>query len=475
MKTPIDPLLPFSLVWIPLLAACSSSPQGGSAALEPASQTPDAEPESPPGPQDESAADEPERWNQAELEQAAAAVQADIEKLRGEHFKGPVPVRVASKAELIEYMKKREALTETPEKIAADEVIAKLLGVIPADMDLYATVSRVLESQVGGFYDPETDSFALMDGVPKGIGKVILAHELGHALDDQLYDIDGRLETLEGNGDAMLAYHAVVEGSGTSVMTRWMLENTGEVDLAGFSELQAESSESLVDVPAWIWKPLIAVYLSGAAFLARTDNVMGGQIKGAKNEDVERAFREPPRSMEQVLHPAKYWSAAKLDEPVAVRLELVDLPDGWTELRQDVLGESLLAIMTSSSADRGGLAGDAQAMLALKYTNAAAGGWGGDRVILLGNGEARYLRLVTRWDTERDAGEFFGVVDGMLPELSDAASALAQGIEGAEDDFAVEVAYGTDPRDVVLTASFGVEKRDLRKLDKAVRYSIAAD
>jgi hypothetical protein len=46
--------------------------------------------------------------------------------------------------------------------------------------------------------------------------KITLAHELDHALDDQLFDIDGTLKKIGEDTDAQLAFHAVVEGSGRS-------------------------------------------------------------------------------------------------------------------------------------------------------------------------------------------------------------------------------------------------------------------
>ena len=47
-----------------------------------------------------------------------------------------------------------------------------------------------------------------------------VAHELTHALDDEHFDLDE--DAVAEGGDAGLAYLALVEGSATAVMTRYM-------------------------------------------------------------------------------------------------------------------------------------------------------------------------------------------------------------------------------------------------------------
>src|SRR5262249_39490715 len=137
----------------------------------------------------------------------------------------PVAVKVSSKEDLIQYLEARENKTTPPEQFAADETIAKMLGVVPPDLDLRKRLYAMLEAQVGGFYDPDTDSFSLMEWVPRGLTKIILAHELDHALDDQLFDMDGAIAKIGNVTDPMFAYQSVVEGAGTVMMTQWMLKN----------------------------------------------------------------------------------------------------------------------------------------------------------------------------------------------------------------------------------------------------------
>jgi hypothetical protein len=412
---------------------------------------------------------EPERenWTQAELEAMSAEIQVELEELRGERFARPVAVRLAATDDLLEYMRARMAKTETPEKIAADETIAKLLAGIPADMDMMAAVFELIETQVGGFYDPDTDSFSLMDKCSKDVAPIILAHELDHALDDQLFGIDQRLLPIAHLTDRATAFQAVVEGSGMSVMTQWQMKYGGALDAAAAAEMQAEAQAGLADAPMWMWKPLLGVYMRGATFLARTDNLITGMTKAVPSADIRRCFEEPPLSTEQVLHPDKYWN--ERDDPVPVAVDTQGLPEEWAVLREDVLGELMLATIATPGAATAGLdLENPMAALAIEYTNDVAGGWGGDALVLVGSEAGRFLRLATAWDSVRDAGEFYGGMQAVLPAMRAAAQALSDKDRNA----GAELGYGEREDVVVLTVWHSVDRRDWRALDEALAVSV---
>ncbi|NOT30238.1 MAG: hypothetical protein HOP15_07310, partial [Planctomycetes bacterium] len=346
------------------------------------------------------------KWTQAELEKVSREIMADIERLRGEKFLRPVAVKVSTKAELLDYIKLREAKTETPEKRAADELIAKMLGVVPHDMDLRARTYALLESQVGGFYDPDSDSFSLMDKLPVPLTKITLAHELDHALDDQLFGIDATLERVGPDSDATMAFQAVVEGAGTAVMTQWMVEamtsGKGGIDMSALSEKQVNELASMAGAPDWLWKPMMAVYSGGAAFLARTTSLIAAASKPLDGAAVRTAFERPPRSTEQVLHPDKYWKEGEIDEPRRITFDTAGLDDGWKVLREDTLGELALGIITTPPGARDNTDfSNPMSLMSLAFTNDISSGWGGDRIVLVGKDDARVLRWVTVWDSAR--------------------------------------------------------------------------
>lgn len=357
------------------------------------------------------------RWSQEELERVSDEIKAEVEKLRGLAFLRPVQVRLTDNRGFLEYVKKRQELSMSPGRIERDETVAKLLGLIAPDLDLVATFEKFVAEQVGGFYDPSTDTFFLMESFTGGIAKVILAHELTHALDDQHFDIDGTLEKLGEDSDATFAYHAVVEGSGTATMNRWTLQKLGEkaLDTTDLTAASTLGSKGLSEAPPYIWKPLIAAYLRGEGFLVRTAG-MNIAMKAAENEDVRRAFKDPPRSSEQILHPEKYWDEARRDEPRQVRFDVAGLSPEWKVLGEDTLGELVLALVAAPLDRKGFDAANPLAILGLRYTNEAAEGWGGDRVVLLAKGDLRCIDFVTVWDRPEDAREFEAALRGVAKE-----------------------------------------------------------
>jgi len=389
-------------------------------------------------------------WTQAELERVSNDIKADIETMRGMKFERPVKVQVADKKAFLEYARKRQETTETPERRTRDESIAKMLGIVPADMDLQATLERLLEDQVGGFYDPGSNTFFLMEAFGGDLARIILAHELTHALDDQHFDLDGTLKKLGQETDAEFAYSAVVEGSGTSAMNQWTVQHLAGIDTQALVASQDLGTKGLADAPALLWKPLIAAYLRGEGFLIRVAG-MNIAMKAAKVEDIQSAFQNPPRSSEQILHPAKYWDADKRDEPRKIEFDISKLPEGWTVLGQDTLGELYLGLLTTPVDQRKGLdAKNPLSILGIQYTNPAAEGWGGDRSILLGKGDARALILVTVWDTPKDAAEFLEVAGPILVPKA------ATGESGSNGRFERTIERAGESDEVVVRVCSGI-------------------
>ncbi len=389
-------------------------------------------------------------WTQEELERVSEEIRSDIEATRGMKFKRPVRVKITDKKGLIDYIHKREQKTETPERRTRDEQVAKMLGLIPPEMDLHAVLEKLLESQVGGFYDPGTDTFYLMEAFSGDLARCILSHELIHALDDQYFDLDKNLKDLREETDAGFADHALAEGSAYAGGKEWMALHLQSLDREALLKADDLLSGGLDDAPPFLWLPLLGSYLRGEGFLVRTAGV-NIAMKGAKVEDIKQAFEHPPRSSEQILHPEKYWDPKTLDEPRAVAIDASKLQLGWKALGEDTLGEMMLALVTTPTEKRPKFdPKNPLSVLGIQYTNKAAEGWGGDRALLLEKGDARALWLVTVWDTPEDAKEFRDAAAAAFQEAPDAKSAFHHRVDRTGDsDVVVVVAYA------------GVAERDL--------------
>jgi hypothetical protein len=164
----------------------------------------------------------------------------------------------------------------------------------------------------------------------------------------------------------------------------------------------AVKTERLNAMPAVLKRQLMGPYVLGMTFLTRGS--VEGLRDGFPKDDVDAAWARPPRSSEQILHPEKYWDAARRDDPkrVAIANPSRILGKGWTRAGAGVLGELTLGSLVGAVApDPAELAAGGGV-----WTNAAAAGWGGDRFELWTRGEATVVLALTVWDTVKDATEF---------------------------------------------------------------------
>ncbi len=283
------------------------------------------------------------------------------------------------------------AKSNPPAVLDANERLLKALGLLPADASLQKLETDLLASQVAGMYDPDTKKLYVVSkaGSIGPVEKVTFAHEFTHELQDQNFGLKGLGVDQIGQGDRDLGRLALVEGDATTVMSEWEQQNLTSAEL---TQLAAASFDPkalaiLASMPPVLRETLLFPYTAGLTF------VLGLRSRGGW-QAVDAAFRNPPDSTEQILHPAKYLAHEK---PIDVSMP-TDLPSilgtGWRSDLQDTLGELQLRIWLQA------------AVPAVTATEAAAG-WGGDRIELLTGPDAAWaVVLRTAWDTPADAQEF---------------------------------------------------------------------
>jgi hypothetical protein len=71
-----------------------------------------------------------------------------------------------------------------------------------------------------------------MENFTGDLARIILAHELTHALDDQCFDLDKLIEHAGGDTDVEFAIQAMAEGSGTNAMNVWTVKNMAKLEKA---------------------------------------------------------------------------------------------------------------------------------------------------------------------------------------------------------------------------------------------------
>ncbi len=343
----------------------------------------------------------------------ARTISATVEELRGLKFKKPVAVKVVDDAVARAHFKARLEKFMPAEKTRFQQAAHIQLGLLPKGTDVIDEMLDVLEEQAGGYYDPDQDTFFILDDMPRSVGPMLMAHELTHALDDQHYKIDQLLEASADDDDRGAALAAVVEGSGTLVMSVYLMREIagGRLSMNALLELQkseAGKAEKLKASAPLLQRTLLSSYVLGQTFLLRGDI---GRLKSPDPRDIDKAFQDLPESSEQILHPEKYWQSPR-DRPQAVRVPdlSAQIGKGWTLSLSGHLGELSLAVMAGAAALN---PGSAEISQPARWTNAAATGWDGDVYQHYTRGGSAITVLATRWDSDQDAMEF----DRAVPAL----------------------------------------------------------
>ncbi|MBD3163400.1 MAG: hypothetical protein GF328_14960 [Candidatus Latescibacteria bacterium] len=336
-------------------------------------------------------------------------IKREVEEQRGLEFKEDFDRRVFSPEDI------RKMALEKMERDLPEETLRQIsslyarVGFFPLDLDLLSAFADLLESGAAGFYDPDEKVLYVLRGFSPRGARPIIFHELIHALEDQYFDLGALLrETLEVT-DRGLAIRAVVEGSATYYMQRYMQERP-ELMLALMKDVaktMAEQREAMNRIPVAISVEMgIFPYAEGLKFVTGTTR---GEAEG-----IAGLYGDLPVSTEQVLHPEKY----RKDGDFPYEIELGDLsealPPGWSPSRRDRLGELLIGVLLNEfeggANDRKLARITAPMMSGMKFrgtTKAASEGWDGDLLAgFEGPGGATAFLWASRWDSEEDAREF---------------------------------------------------------------------
>jgi hypothetical protein len=351
---------------------------------------------------------------------AADDLLRQVSALRGLRAKGPVARGVLSRAEIGERLKARLAEEYTPTEIDTEARVLRRLGLLPPGVDYGRLMLDLLMEQVAGFYDPGAKKLFIADWLPLDMQRPALAHELQHALQDQHFDLKAFTKPLKDDGDRQLAHAALVEGDATALMLEQqaqamrlpieqlpdLVSQMGEQMLKGMS---AEQTPLFDKAPTALRETMIFPYFGGLRFVMALR-------RGRPWKRVDEAFRAPPESTEQVLHPERYLSR---DAPVKIPAAPLSSLAPKKEIRSDVLGELMLRLLFRSR-------------LSEPEADRAAEGWGGDRLVAYADapGAAPTVVDLSVWDTETDATEAAAAFRALFAKITGGKITGSAGAEG---------------------------------------------
>jgi hypothetical protein len=330
-----------------------------------------------------------------EVLRAADEIERQVVLIRGLSFKSPIPRVVRTGAEIRrDFLEARFDDLFPPKKRIGDEKAFALFGLLPPKTDLKVLMLDLLAEQVGGYFDPWQKELTVRSDYPLGVLKVIMAHEITHALEDQYFDLGKMILESQDDDDLAFAHGSISEGSAMDVMLRYGASDPSLL-LGAMGDSSIAQTDVLLKAPPYIAYSLVLPYVKGLAF------IQYWKSKGMSTDDI---YANLPRSSEQILHPEKYGK----DEPVAVVVpDLAErLGSFWSEVARGRLGEVGVSAVFLPLLSPGPI--DVAAIAGATGTDYVASGWGGDAYVAYENSANGRVLVYWRtvWDTELDATEF---------------------------------------------------------------------
>ncbi|HYL64965.1 MAG TPA: hypothetical protein VE077_20305 [Candidatus Methylomirabilis sp.] len=339
--------------------------------------------------------------NNTEFAAAADEVLQEVSQITGLKQLTPLKKTLRSRDEIRAYVIREMNDEKNPKERYAEARSAEAFGLIPKGFDLDDFMVDLLTEQIAGLYDPKAGEFYIADWIPVDDQRMVMAHELTHALQDQHFKIDAWTKAARPNDDAELARESVLEGSAMAAMIDYLfkdsghkVEDFGAIDPSLFAG-DLSKTPKMEAAPPFIRDALIFPYFGGLTFSAAI--LHSGGWGG-----LSVVFAKPPFSTQQIMHPALYKSGKA---PADVKLPALEklLGADWVKLDENLMGEF-------------GWKEILKQFLGEEKAKPVAAAWEGDRYAVFEETKSKKLFLAARLklDTEEHAGAFFAQYSAAL-------------------------------------------------------------
>src|SRR5260370_11814062 len=154
----------------------------------------------------------------ADFMAAADEVLGQMSQITGLKLVMPLKKSLRSREDIRTYVVKQMNEDKNAAERYADQRSAEAFGLLPKGFDLDSFMANVLTEQIQGLYDPKTHEFYIVAWSPLADQRMVMAHELAHALEDEHFQIEAWVKAARPNEDAELARDAVLEGSAMAAM-----------------------------------------------------------------------------------------------------------------------------------------------------------------------------------------------------------------------------------------------------------------
>jgi hypothetical protein len=330
-------------------------------------------------------------------------------------IKHEVKRRLASREEVVSYLKKNMAEDKDVQRLRRTELVLKKFGLLPKDFDLQTFLVSLLEEQVAGYYDAKTKTVNLLDWVLPDLQRPVLAHELTHALQDQSFSLDKWLrrgaEDLDTKKDLTPeditkdenseAREAVAEGQAMVVLVDYMLApmhrtvaDAPEVVQMLNEGMASGSADSVQykNAPIFMKEELMFPYHYGVEFEAELLRTQG------KDKAFASTFANPPQTSREIMEPQTYISGEHL--PPLPLPDFKHILKNYDRFDVGAIGEFDVAVLAEQYADH-----EAADKI---YPNWRGGYYYSAR--MKGNASAPLgLIFVSKWSSPKAAAQFAAI------------------------------------------------------------------
>ena len=322
-----------------------------------------------------------------------------VAKVTGMEVQHPVKVAVIDKSQLKEFMLKsldEDYPGDLLERMTEGFI---MVGLFPDGFDMRNTFVELMLEQAGAFYDPRSKTYYGIIGLPAALQnpatkRLLTAHELVHALQDQTINMVEVVEKFKDDIDRTYANTAVFEGQATVMMTTATMgiDPRKMPDIGRTTRMSMEMSKDMPEmkmlnsVPKYLAETLISPYAEGASFTQ-------AYLKANPGAKVKDMFDKWPVSSEQILHFDKY---KENDVPHKIDLSGLQsvLPTGYEQRFVSTLGELEIRVLASIHPE-------------LEQTAKEIGaGWDGIHFATFKKDEKAVILAASVWDSAKDAQEF---------------------------------------------------------------------
>lgn len=336
----------------------------------------------------------------------------EMSRITGLPIRAPLKKQIISRPEIKKILEENLHEEYTPREIHIQESVLRAFGLVSRDFDFAKFLVAFYTEQAAGAYDPRRKTMFIADWPTEEMQRLVLTHELTHALQDQSFDLDKFLHAQRQNDDATSARQAVVEGYAMAAMMQQML---GSVDLANMPALgtlmAGMVNKQMGEFPAYTSAPFffrmqaLFPYAQGMGFMQR-----GLQLGDWKK--LNALFSNPPTTTREIFDPAVYFDQQ-------TPLLMISLP------RPPALeGVAGLKLLTENIVGELGYYSLLGQLISEEEAKTVATGWLADRFILYEGSTADQFTLVarTRWSSPETSLAFFRdyhtILSKKYPELT---------------------------------------------------------